>query len=66
MEPTVAVRVLPTALPVARPVAATTVTALPLDDQVTPLVSGALVPSEYSPVALNCCVRPTATVAVSA
>ena len=59
---TVAVMVVvPVASPVAKPDELTVAAAVLDDDHATPDESAFVVPSEYVPVAVNCCVSPAAT-----
>jgi len=53
----------PAATPVARPVAETVATVVSELVQVTWELMSPVVPSEYVPVAVSCCVAPTATLA---
>jgi hypothetical protein len=57
--------VAPVATAVTKPVEDTVAVAGVDDDQVTVLVKLAVVPSEYTPVAVRCCVSPTGTFAAS-
>jgi hypothetical protein len=62
-DPSVAeIVVVPVATAVARPPAATVATAVFDDAKVTWFVRLCVLPSEYVPVAVNCCVPPTVTV----
>jgi hypothetical protein len=62
--PSVAVTVvLPDATPVANPVEEMVATLVELEDQVATPVRSVVVPSEFVPMAVNCWVAPTLTVA---
>lgn len=64
MPPEVAlICAVPAAFPVASPPLRIVATAVADDDHVTELVMSLVAPVEYFPVALNCCVAPTAMVA---
>ena len=55
----------PAAMPVVKPALLTVAIVLSLEVQTAVLVITLVVPFEYVPVATNCCVRPTPTVAVA-
>ena len=62
---TVAVMVVvPVASPVAKPDELTVATAALDEDHATPEESAFVVPSEYEPIAVSCCVNPAAMLAV--